>query len=84
MKKKMGYLALVVFLTAIAIIVQARAPTGPRDERYAVGGELIPVTASPYLFSPAFLIVIAVAAAIIVAGGAILSDKISIEVNIGQ
>ena len=78
MKKRIGYLAMIAVLMS-TIVVVASAQPAPREERYAVGGEIIPITASPYLFSPAFLMIIAVVAAVLVAGGALLTGKITIE-----
>ena len=78
MKKRIGYLAMIaVLMSAIAVATSAQPVSV--EERYAVGGEIIPITASPYLFSPAFLMIIAVVAAVIVAGGALLTGKITIE-----
>lgn len=82
--KKIGYLALVVFVVSVIGFSFASA----KDKRiifeqYAVGGELIPITTTPFLFSPSLLAVIAVAAAIVVAAAA-LSDKLGIEVLIDR
>ena len=74
--KKLALISIILLIGSILIIgVQARDDL--RRERYAVGGEILPVSTVSYLFSPwALALVMLIVVAV---GGAITTGRISIE-----
>lgn len=75
---KFKLLALASILFGALFVMPVMGITDNFDGRYAVGGELLPVSLAPFLFNPVTLVILALV--ILVAGGALLTGKISIEV----
>lgn len=78
MKLKLVALSSILIGVLLAAPVFANTLNDGIQERYAVGGELLPVSSTPFLFNP--IILVAIAIAVLAAGGAILSGKVEIEI----
>jgi uncharacterized membrane protein YidH (DUF202 family) len=67
----------IILIVGSLLIVTASAQRDRMTERYAVGGEILPVSATSFLLSPWVLAIVMLL--ITVLGGAITTGKISIE-----
>jgi hypothetical protein len=74
--KKLALISIILIIGSI-LVVGVNAQKIRIDERYAVGGEILPVSAVSYLLSPWTLALVMLIVTII--GGAITTGKISIE-----
>ncbi len=78
MKKNSILLLFVILLSITLTAVYASETQMPVEERYAVGGEILPVSTATFLFSPWVLALVAII--LLAAGGAIYTGAITIEV----
>jgi hypothetical protein len=73
--RKIVYLLIVFTLIGSLTVLTTNAQV---EERYAVGGEILPVSTATFLFSPWVLALVAII--LLAAGGAIYTGAITIEV----
>jgi hypothetical protein len=76
--KKTSLLLFVALVSITLTAVYAQEIPMPVEERYAVGGEILPVSSATFLFSPWVLALVAII--LLAAGGAIYTGAVTIEV----
>ena len=78
MKKIVSLFVILAVIGSLTLIVVNAADLNHIEERYAVGGEILPVSTATFLFSPWVLALVAII--LLAAGGAIYTGAITIEV----
>ena len=78
MKKIVSILVILAVIGSLTLIVVNAQDTQPTEERYAVGGEILPLSTATFLFSPWVLALVAII--LLAAGGAIYTGAVTIEI----